>query len=860
MLAIVGTTSEARVKTPRATATGTVLGMLAMLCGCESRPADVEPAPVAIMPVVDLTGNAAALPPVPCTPGGPMSSLGAAVLARIDDASSVANSPVPKEALRTDCNELEMLFIDGPQIFGGLRWAISQAEHEVDIAFFAWDEDSHAADQIGLGLEAAADKLTEGKLLVRILVADHNTPGVPSLGETIDGVVGLGRTIDNMYNSLKRWDLNASKVTVQLATAPYEGLGAMHDKYVVVDGRRLFITGANPQKHHNSPDPWHDAGFLVSGPVARSALAAFDGFWNSSNTKEWICKQRTLSRDCQDISNKYGPPTNPTRDWLGVPPAIGHTTILAVGRNADGLPNDDDRNPQNRAWRTVMDEANTNIHVISPNINDDSFRDAVVDAAVRGVNVKVITSKRFNDESYNGPGLKNLQVIGELRQKMWSKRGQSWPLQLCWYSKNGTIPQVGNHPGASHAKYLSVDGKVAIFGSGNMDTQSWNNSHELNLLVDDPSAVAMTEGALFVRDWQKANCSVVELYKGNAATQELVCSEHVRESHSRDFNAQEQCANDAARSYVLHSVPKGRVIRFFDRPSGKLDDDWIEVIAKRDILEKRISTFEDSFEDADVKVQYHRDNGLDGKVSRIEISGTSYGPIADFREGNNGTQNLVCSIRLASNDEDDLSNGSTCANDEARSMLLYSAPKNKVIRVYDSPSGHTDDDWAVIRVREDIGIRTIGTFQQTFVDNSIEMYYFRNNGLDGKISRIEIDTDGSLPRYVSLYEGGSATQNKVCDLRLYDRTINFKEQSSCDNDEARSLVLTLPRAGTSIKLYDDPGCGTSDDWTEIFVKKDLTRYTVNSLESDYENASVKVNHRHDNGLNGKVSCIRIRVP
>ena len=53
---------------------------------------------------------------------------------------------------------------------------------------------------------------------------------------------------------------------------------------------------------------------------------------------------------------------------------------------------------------------------------------------------------------------------------------------------------------------------------------------------------------------------------------------------------------------------------------------------------------------------------------------------------------------------------------------------------------------------------------------------------------------------------------------------------------------------------------TGDDWTEITVKHDISRYTVNSVEQDSETSSVKVNHHHHNGLEGKVSCARIRGP
>ncbi len=45
---------------------------------------------------------------------------------------------------------------------------------------------------------------------------------------------------------------------------------------------------------------------------------------------------------------------------------------------------------------------------------------------------------------------------------------------------------------------------------------------------------------------------------------------------------------------------------------------------------------------------------------------------------------------------------------------------------------------------------------------------------------------------LALYEGTNATQNKVCELRLFSRTVNFKNHRQCDNDEAKSVMIMRP--------------------------------------------------------------------
>ena len=128
-------------------------------------------------------------------------------------------------------------------------------------------------------------------------------------------------------------------------------------------------------------------------------------------------------------------------------------------------------------------------------------------------------------------------------------------------------------------------------------------------------------------------------------------------------------------------MPAGRVLRLFDSPDGNREDDWTEIVVKRNASEIRIASFERSFENDDVQVIYHRNNGLDGKVSRLVIASSPTGPIADLHEGNNATQNLVCSIPIGQPQSYRFPNHAECDNDEARSATLYSVRAGQVIRV-----------------------------------------------------------------------------------------------------------------------------------------------------------------------------------
>jgi hypothetical protein len=77
-------------------------------------------------------------------------------------------------------------------------------------------------------------------------------------------------------------------------------------------------------------------------------------------------------------------------------------------------------------------------------------------------------------------------------------------------------------------------------------------------------------------------------------------------------------------------------------------------------------------------------------------------------------------------------------------VLLDGVPSGTLIRVFDSPDGETSDDWAEIQVTALASGRCVGTFEEDFRDEAITVTYHGVNGLDGKVSRIEILSAASL--------------------------------------------------------------------------------------------------------------------
>jgi hypothetical protein len=221
-------------------------------------------------------------------------------------------------------------------------------------------------------------------------------------------------------------------------------------------------------------------------------------------------------------------------------------------------------------------------------------------------------------------------------------------------------------------------------------------------------------------------------------------------SHVVDFKRSETCPNDSARSMILLNVSAPRVLRLYDSPEGIRNDDWVEIIVKRNVVNKVIRTFERNFEDQEVKIIYHgSDNDLDGAVSRLIASYDPEEATVDLYEGTNAGGSLVCSIFVVevlslelggfSDGKVDLSQVENCDNDEASSVRLLNVRPGLILRLYDRPQGMVDDDWIEIEVKRSLTSKVIGSLERSFEDSDVRVrYYSFGNDLNDAVSRLEI--------------------------------------------------------------------------------------------------------------------------
>ena len=201
-----------------------------------------------------------------------------------------------------------------------------------------------------------------------------------------------------------------------------------------------------------------------------------------------------------------------------------------------------------------------------------------------------------------------------------------------------------------------------------------------------------------------------------------------------------------------------------------------------------------------------------------------------------------------------------CENDEARSVSLSGINAGTRITLFDSADGNREDDHLIIDVTRTISHSekvVVGSLEESRTTDAYRAVYVRNNGLNGKVSRVEVGTTPTdfSDAAVAMYEGNNATQNLDCVVPFSSaHNVQMKNNRfGCSNDEIRSAKILKAKAGSEFTLTGHPGGGFNEGRTDVIIKKDITApVVVPSFDRSYEDQHVKVIN-HTRKVDGKIS-------
>lgn len=233
-----------------------------------------------------------------------------------------------------------------------------------------------------------------------------------------------------------------------------------HRKIVVVDGRAAWVGGHNVGDEYLGLDPafspWRDTHVRLEGPCVQQlqAVALADWYW--------------ASRDIPDL------------DWA---PSSGASGSGGKGQNALILPSGP-VGPFETAslyFAAALNAARERIWLTAPYfVPDDAVMKSLQLAALRGVDVRIITNK--NSDSL-ATKLAAFHFIGQLRG-----------IGIRFYAYE---------PGMLHGKSLLIDDSISVIGTHNFDNRSFHLNFEVAALIQDQPFAREVE-AMFNADFEHA--------------------------------------------------------------------------------------------------------------------------------------------------------------------------------------------------------------------------------------------------------------------------------------------------------------------------------------------------------------------
>ncbi|KAK4897119.1 hypothetical protein LTR27_005012 [Elasticomyces elasticus] len=418
-----------------------------------------------------------------------------------------ANKTTHPEYWRRDPNSLlctanveDITFGTGHQIYTRtILPAIEAAESEVILVTCFWAR-SATLDDLGVALRKLSAKGQRNKKLIRVRICFSSSSlwqkllQTSSLAGEIWSNVKLSTQLGLPHqNELQGLDMEVKSI-FQL---PFS---VMHPKFVVVDRQRVLLPSCNV-----SWEDWFEGCVDLNGAVVEQFVRFWQSFWAGEEDRQVkITNSITLS----DQETSASPAI--VREAYAVFLPSPHHRFSLPWVSSEQPP----ATPLNIYLLTVFARAERDIYMQTPNLTSAVVLSAIRQALERGVDVIILTSRRLMrlEQIVTAGTTTERSVRSLIKRYQALKQHQASPRDLeagfvsshpgrlivRYHKMRDATFQLEVEPAQSHLKLTIVDGKVAVFGSGNMDRASWHTSQELGLALTSEVLVRHVRQKLLV--------------------------------------------------------------------------------------------------------------------------------------------------------------------------------------------------------------------------------------------------------------------------------------------------------------------------------------------------------------------------
>ena len=350
------------------------------------------------------------------------------LLVRTDHARELPFERLAKMPFTTG-NDAEVL-IDGEATFASIFAGIEKARDYVLVQFYILRD-----DRIGRELQERLLERVRAGVRVYILYDEIGSHQLPR--RYVRQMREAGIRIESFHTVGGR----ANRFQINFRN---------HRKIVVVDGRHAWVGGLNVGDEYLGRDPkigfWRDTHVHVQGPVVQAAQIAFLEDWH------WACDELpTLNWDPQPS------PTGACREVLALPSGPA-----------------DDLETCTLFFVAAINAATSRLWIASPYfVPDEQFITAVQLAALRGVDVRILTPKNSDNPLV---GLSIWSYLEELEEV---------GVRFFQYTR-----------GFMHQKVTLIDDRYCTIGTANFDNRSFRLNFEITMAVSDLQTAAQVRAML----------------------------------------------------------------------------------------------------------------------------------------------------------------------------------------------------------------------------------------------------------------------------------------------------------------------------------------------------------------------------
>lgn len=320
----------------------------------------------------------------------------------------------------------EGLYADTGEFFAALVTAIDGARHHVHVEFYIVSEDSDT-EPVFEALFAAVER----GVTVRLLLDHLGSRKYPGRKQMLRRLTERGvqwqlmMPIDPLRGRWRRPDLRN------------------HRKLVVVDSEVAFVGSHNligpaygSEKNRRTGRHWLDLSMRISGDAVLMVQAVF--------ATDWYTETGQLLAET---------------DFVDQPDLVpgGRANAMQLVPSGPGFPTE----PNLRMFTSLVSQAVEKVAITSPYfVPDESLLAAITSAAYRGVRVELFVGEQADQF-----------VVGHAQRSYYRALLEA-----------GVVIHLYPAPTVLHGKYMTVDDRVGVIGSSNMDFRSFGLTYEIMLM------------------------------------------------------------------------------------------------------------------------------------------------------------------------------------------------------------------------------------------------------------------------------------------------------------------------------------------------------------------------------------------